>query len=60
MDNPNSSKRARANDVALIGIVLLALGIAVLVGGARVPGRLPLTGTLWGAAVLFFAAAHRS
>jgi hypothetical protein len=59
MDNRSSFKRVRANDVALIGVVLLALGLAVLIGGARVGGRLPLTGALWGAALLFFAAARQ-
>ncbi len=37
----------KRNDVALIGIVLLACGAAVLATGAGLPGRLVLAGGLW-------------
>ena len=47
------------NDVALIGIVLLAGGIAVLVSGVGLGARLLLAGGLWSAALLVFAAARR-
>ena len=47
------------NDVALIGIVLLACGIAVLVTGAGLAERLLLAGALWIAAFVAFAAARR-
>jgi hypothetical protein len=48
------------NDVALIGIVLLACGIAALSIGAGLAERMTLAGGLWGAAALVFAAARRA
>jgi hypothetical protein len=48
------------NDVALIGIVLLACGIAALATGVGLAERLTLVGGLWGAAALVFAAARRA
>jgi hypothetical protein len=47
------------NDVALIGIVLLACGIAALALGAGIAERLVLACGLWGSAALAFAAARR-
>ena len=47
------------NDVALIGIVLLACGIAVLATGAGLAERLLMAGGLWTAALATFAAARR-
>jgi len=47
------------NDVALIGIVLLACGIAVLATGAGMAERLLMAGGLWTAALATFAAARR-
>jgi hypothetical protein len=47
------------NDVALIGIVLLAAGIAALATGVGLAERLVLAAGLWGAAALAFAAARR-
>ena len=49
----------RRNDVALMGIVLLACGIAVLATGVDLFGRLMLAGGLWAAALATFAAARR-
>jgi hypothetical protein len=50
----------KRNDVALIGIVLLACGIAVLaVQGAALAERLVLAAGLWTAAAVTFAAARR-
>ena len=53
-------KRLRSNEIALIGIVLLALGIAVLAGEPRVGGRLALAGALWVASLVTFVAARRA
>jgi hypothetical protein len=47
------------NDVALIGIVLLACGIAVLASGTGLPERLLMAAGLWGGALVAFAAARR-
>jgi len=47
------------NDVALIGIVLLACGIAVLATGAGMAERLLMASGLWTAALATFAAARR-
>jgi hypothetical protein len=47
------------NDVALMGIVLLACGIAVLATGVGLAECLLLAGGLWGAAVAAFATARR-
>jgi hypothetical protein len=50
----------KRNDLALIGIVLLACGIAVLaVQGTALAERLVLAGGLWTAALATFAAARR-
>jgi len=49
----------KRNDVALIGIVLLACGIAALAAGAGLAERLALATGLWGAAAMAFAAARR-
>ena len=50
----------RRNDVALIGIVLLACGIAVLASGTALVERAAFAGMLWTAAMAAFAAArHR-
>lgn len=49
----------RRNDVALIGIVLLACGIAMLATGATLAERALLAAGLWTAAAAAFAAAHR-
>ena len=51
--------RLRSYDIALIGIVLLACGIAVL---ATAPGpalALPAAGALWSSALMSFAVARR-
>jgi hypothetical protein len=48
----------KRNDVALIGIVLLAGGIGVLATGAGLGARLVLAVGLWSAAVAMFAAAR--
>jgi hypothetical protein len=50
----------KRNDVALIGIVLLAGGIAALVTAVGVAERLMLVAGLWGAAAVAFAAARRA
>lgn len=49
----------KRNDVALIGIVLLAGGIAALAAGVGLAERLMLAAGLWGAATAAFAAARR-
>jgi hypothetical protein len=49
----------KRNDVALIGIVLLACGIAALAAGADLAERLVLAAGLWGAASVAFATARR-
>lgn len=49
----------KRNDVALIGIVLLACGIAALATGVGLAERLVLATGLWGAAAATFAAARR-
>ena len=49
----------RRNDVALIGIVLLACGIAVMAIGASLGERLVFAGAAWSAAFAAFAAARR-
>jgi hypothetical protein len=49
----------KRNDVALIGIVLLACGIAVFATGAALGARLVLAGALWSAALAVFVAARR-
>lgn len=50
----------RRNDLALVGIVLLAGGIAVLATGAGLVGRLVLGAGLWAGALAAFAAARRA
>jgi hypothetical protein len=54
-----SMSTTRRNDLALIGIVLLACGIAMLASGATVAERVLLVGTLWSAAAAAFVAARR-
>jgi len=57
--NADVGARMRSYDIALIGIVLLACGIAAL---ASVPGiafGLPLAAALWSSAVGTFAVARR-
>ena len=49
----------KRNDVALIGIVLLAGGIGVLATGVGLGARLLMAVFLWSAAVVVFAAARR-
>jgi hypothetical protein len=49
----------KRNDVALIGIVLLACGIAALATGVGLAERMVLAAGLWGAAALAFATARR-
>ena len=49
----------KRNDVALVGIVLLAGGIAALAAGVGLAERLVLAVALWGAAAVAFAAARR-
>jgi hypothetical protein len=49
----------KRNDVALIGIVLLACGIAALATGVAPAERVILAGGLWSAAFATFAAARR-
>lgn len=53
-------KRLRSNEIALIGIVLLAFGIAVLAGEPRVGGRWALAGALWVGSLVTFVAARRA
>lgn len=53
-------KRLRSNEIALFGIVLLALGIAVLAGEPRVGGRALLAAALWVGALATFVAARRA
>ena len=48
----------KRNDVALIGIVLLAGGIGVLATGVGLGTRLLLAAGLWSTAVAVFAAAR--
>jgi hypothetical protein len=49
----------RRNDVALIGIVFMACGIAALAIGASLVERLLIAGGLWSAAAATFATARR-
>ncbi len=49
----------KRNDVALIGIVLIACGIAALAAGAALAEHLVLAGGLWAASALAFVAARR-
>jgi hypothetical protein len=49
----------KRNDVALIGIVLLAAGIGVLATGVGLGARLLLAAGLWSAAAVVFVAARR-
>ena len=53
-------KRLRSNEIALIGIVLLALGIAVLAGAPRLGARVALSSALWAGALGTFVAARRA
>jgi hypothetical protein len=49
----------KRNDLALIGIVLLACGIALLATGAGLAERLLMAAGLWGGAMVAFTAARR-
>jgi hypothetical protein len=49
----------KRNDIALMGIFLLACGIAVLATGTALLERVVLATGLWSAAVATFAAARR-
>ncbi|HUA46549.1 MAG TPA: hypothetical protein VMA77_15060 [Solirubrobacteraceae bacterium] len=49
----------RRNDLAVIGIALLACGIAMLASGAGLAERVLLAGALWSAAAAAFVAARR-
>jgi hypothetical protein len=49
----------KRNDVALLGIVLLACGLGLLATGAGLTERLVLAAGLWGGAFVAFAAARR-
>jgi hypothetical protein len=49
----------KRNDVALIGIVLLAGGVAALAVRLSLAEGLALAGGLWSAAAIVFAAARR-
>jgi len=54
-------KRLRSNEIALIGIVLLAFGIAVLAGAPQFGAlRVVLAGTMWSGAVATFVVARRA
>jgi hypothetical protein len=53
-----TSKRMSSNDMALIGVVLLALGIAVLATGAGLLETATVTAGLWTSAALTFASAR--
>ena len=52
-------KRFSSYDIALIGIVLLACGIAVLASVPQIGAALPSAGALWAGALVTFAAARR-
>jgi hypothetical protein len=52
-------KRLSSYDIALIGIVLLACGIAVLAAVPQIGAALPSAGVLWTGALMTFAAARR-
>jgi hypothetical protein len=49
----------RSYDIALIGIVLLACGIAVLATLPQIGTALPSAGVLWTGALMTFLAARR-
>jgi hypothetical protein len=49
----------RRNDLALIGIVLLACGIGMLATGVSLAERGLMAGGLWAAAVAAFLSARR-
>jgi len=51
--------RLRNYDIALIGIVLLACGIAVLATASGPALALPAVGALWSSALMSFAVARR-
>ena len=52
-------KRLRSYDIALIGIVLVACGIAALASASRLGDGLLLAGAPWALALATFAAARR-
>ncbi len=49
----------KRNDMALLGIALLACGLGLLATGAGLAERLVLAAGLWGGAVVAFLAARR-
>jgi len=49
----------KRNDLALIGIVLIACGIAALASGVALAERVVVAGGLWSAAFATFVAARR-
>ncbi len=49
----------KRNDVALLGIVLLACGVGLLATGAGLAARLLVAAALWAGALVAFAAARR-
>jgi hypothetical protein len=51
--------RMRSYDIALIGIVLLACGVAVLAGAPQLAYGLPIAAALWSSALMSFAVARR-
>ena len=54
-------KGLRSNEIALIGIVLLALGIAVLAGAPQFGAvRVALASAMWAGALATFVAARRA
>jgi hypothetical protein len=57
--NGSKMSTTRRNDLALIGIVLLACGIGMLATSAVLAERLLTAGGLWAAAVAAFATARR-
>jgi hypothetical protein len=59
LPNMRTTKRMSSNDMALIGVVLLALGIAVLAAGASLAETLVGTAGLWSCALAVFGVARR-
>ena len=47
-----------SDQLALVGVALLASGIGILAGGMAIPDRLLSTGIAWAGSVMFFAIAH--
>ena len=55
----STRKRLRSNDIALIGIVLIACGVAALASASGLGDGLLLAGAPWTLALATFAAARR-